>query len=69
MGQPLDEALLSRAIGAVQEGLASIKRTLPPDKHAQLIEAAYELILEDEQAAAAEATTSARIIKFIKLAA
>ena len=67
--QPFDTERLARAIGAVQEGLASIRRTLPPDKHAQLIEAAYELILEDEQAAAAQATTSARIIKFIKLAA
>lgn len=67
--QPFDTVRLARAIGAVQEGLASIRRTLPPDKHAQLIEAAYELILEDEQAAAAQATTSARIIKFIKLAA
>ena len=66
---PFDTQRLARAIGAVQEGLASIQRTLPPDKHAQLIEAAYELILEEEQKASAQATTSARIVKFIRLAA
>ena len=64
----LDTRILTRAVTAVQEGLAGLKRPLPPDKHAALIMAAYELILEDEQQAAAE-TTSARIVKFIKLAA
>lgn len=65
----LDTRILTRAVTAVQEGLAGIKRPLPPDKHAALIMAAYELILEDEQQAAAAETTSARIVKFIKLAA
>lgn len=66
---PFDTQRLARAIGAVQEGLAAINRTLPPDKHAQLIEAAYELILEEEEKASTQATTSARIVKFIRLAA
>lgn len=65
----LDTRILTRAVTAVQEGLAGLKRPLPPDKHAALIMAAYELILEDEQQAAAAETTSARIVKFIKLAA
>lgn len=65
----LDTRILTRAVTAVQEGLAGLKRPLPPDKHAALIMAAYELILEDEQQAAAAEITSARIVKFIKLAA
>ena len=65
----LDTRILTRAVTAVQEGLAGLKRPLPPDKHAALIMAAYELILEDEQQAAAAETTSARIVKFIKMAA
>lgn len=73
MGQPLDEALLSRAIGAVQEGLAAINRTLPPDKHAQLIGAAYHLMakLEASDKLAANAIAKAReqVVNFITLTA
>ncbi len=57
-----DVERLSRAIAAVQEGLASINRTLPPKKHAELIEAAYELITQEE-------TNTAKVIKLIRLAA
>lgn len=57
-----DTQKLARAIRAVQEGLATIKRPLPPEKHAQLIEAAYELICEDEG-------NSDRLTKVIQLVA
>lgn len=68
--KPFDTERLARAIGAVQEGLASIRRTLPPDKHAQLIEAAYELILADEcHFADPNKRTADQISKFIKLVA
>lgn len=56
-----DVERLSSAIAAVQEGLDAIHRQLPPDKHAQLIAAAYELL--------DNATSSAKVVQFIKLAA
>lgn len=54
---------LTRTIAAVQEGLAATRRTLPPAKYAQLVAAAYELM------AAPDASSSARVIQFIKAAA
>lgn len=40
----LNEKLLTRAIRAVEEGLRSVGRLMPPDKHAKLIQAAYNLL-------------------------
>lgn len=62
-----DRDRLVTAIRAVEQGLALIGRTMAPDKKAELILAAYELISQDD--AAAQATQSAKIIQFIKLAA
>jgi transcriptional regulator with XRE-family HTH domain len=45
-----DHARLQLAIEAVEEGLAEIKRKLPPAKMAELIVAAYELMAQPEQA-------------------
>jgi transcriptional regulator with XRE-family HTH domain len=45
-----DHARLQLAIEAVEEGLAEIKRKLPPAKKAELIVAAYELMAQPEQA-------------------
>lgn len=58
----LDMARLTSALAAVQEGLQSIKRTLPPDKHAELVAAAYELL-------DSPATSASNVIRFIKAAA
>jgi hypothetical protein len=60
--QPLDVARLTRAIAAVQEGLQAINRTLAPQKHAELVLAAYELL-------ESPATSASNVIKFIKAAA
>ena len=69
----LDEQLLSRSIGAVEAGLHAVSRSLPPEKHAQLIFAAYNLLgkLEVSDKAADQAISKARtqVIEFIKLAA
>jgi transcriptional regulator with XRE-family HTH domain len=69
----LDEQLLSRSIGAVEAGLHAVSRSLPPEKHAQLILAAYNLLgkLEVSDKAADQAISKARtqVIEFIKLAA
>lgn len=69
----VDEQLLARAIGAVEEGLRAVGRALPPDKHAKLILAAYNLLgrLETSDKIADQAISKAReqVIEFIKLAA
>lgn len=44
-----DRARLVAAISAVEEGLAETRRKLPPDKRAELILAAYDLMAEPEQ--------------------
>lgn len=62
-----DRDRLVTAIRAVEQGLALIGRTMAPDKKAELILAAYELISQDD--ATAQAAQSAKIIQFIKLAA
>lgn len=71
--QSLDEQLLARSIGAVEEGLRAVDRSLPPDKHAKLIQAAYNLLgrLEASDKIADQAISKAReqVIEFIKLAA
>lgn len=56
-----DTDRLASAIAAVQEGLDAIQRQLPPHKHAQLIAAAYDLL--------DSATSNAKVVQFIKLAA
>lgn len=45
-----DRERLRLAVEAVEEGLAAVKRTLPPDKRAELILAAYDLMAAPEQA-------------------
>jgi len=71
--QALDEQLLARAIGAVEEGLRAVSRSLPPDKHAKLILAAYNLLgkleVSDKIADQAISKARAQVIDFIKLAA
>ena len=62
--QPLDRELLAAAVQGVQEGLHAIKRTLSPEKHAELILASYELLVETEGHA-----SKANVIKFIRAAA
>lgn len=62
-----DRDRLVTAIRAVEQGLSLIGRTMAPDKKAELILAAYELISQDD--ATAQAAQSAKIIQFIKLAA
>lgn len=56
-----DIARLTLAIEAVEEGLDGAYRTLPPEKRAKLIAAAYDLLIDMEQ--------KDNVIKFIKLAA
>ena len=53
---------LSTAISAVEEGLRAIQRQLPPDRHAQLIAAAYDFL-------ESPSTNTNNVIKFIKAAA
>lgn len=52
--QPLsrldDRERLRLAVEAVEDGLAAVRRTLPPDKRAELILAAYDLMAAPEQA-------------------
>ncbi|MBH2011008.1 MAG: hypothetical protein I8H71_15040 [Xanthomonadaceae bacterium] len=56
-----DVARLTLAIEAVEEGLDGAYRTLPPEKRAKLIAAAYDLLIDMEQ--------KDNVVKFIKLAA
>lgn len=71
--QALDEQLLARSIGTVEDGLRAVGRSLPPDKHAKLIQAAYNLLgrLEASDKIAGQAISKAReqVLEFIKLAA
>lgn len=55
-------ARLQLAIEAVEEGLQLIKRKLPPDKKAQLILAAYDLLAEPESA-------KGKVVELIRLVA
>jgi transcriptional regulator with XRE-family HTH domain len=68
----LDESLLGRAISAVEEGLRAVGRALPPDKHAKMILAAYNLLgkleVSDKMADQAISKARAQVIDFIKLA-
>lgn len=57
-----DLARLKEAIAAVEEGLAETRRKLPPDKRAELIFAAYELMAEPEQ-------SRANVIRLVRTAA
>lgn len=50
---------LTRTVAAVEEGLRSVKLTLPPDKYAELVAAAYQLM-------GAATSTSAQIVQFIR---
>jgi transcriptional regulator with XRE-family HTH domain len=69
----LDEQLLARSIGTVEDGLRAVGRALPPDKHAKLIQAAYNLLgrLEASDKIAGQTISKAReqVVEFIKLAA
>lgn len=71
--QALDEQLLARSIGTVEDGLRAVGRSLPPDKHAKLIQAAYNLLgrLEASDKIAGQSISKAReqVVEFIKLAA
>jgi hypothetical protein len=61
---PLNTELLQAAVEGVQEGLRRINRTVPPDRHAQLIAAAYELLLDSQGHVSKD-----NVIKFIRAAA
>lgn len=61
---PLNTDLLQAAIEGVQEGLQRINRTVPPDRHAQLIAAAYELLLDSQGH-----VSKNNVINFIRAAA
>jgi hypothetical protein len=60
--QELDRERLRAAIEAVEEGLAAIQRKLPPGKMAEIILAAYDLIVEPEQA-------KGKVVELIRLVA
>lgn len=60
--QALDRERLRMAVEAVEEGLATIRRKLPPDKKAELILAAYDLMAEPEQA-------KGKVVELIRLVA
>lgn len=60
--QALDRERLRMAVEAVEEGLVSIRRKLPPDKKAELILAAYDLMAEPEQA-------KGKVVELIRLVA
>lgn len=53
---------LAAAIGAVEEGLAETRRKLPPDKRAELIFAAYQLMAEPQQ-------TRDNVVRLVRTAA
>lgn len=57
-----DPVRLRLAIEAVEEGLRAIGRALPPDKYAQLVVAAYQLMPSPD-------TDRAKVVDFIKAAA
>lgn len=57
-----DRARLAAAVVAVEEGLAELKRKLPPRKRAELILAAYDLMAEPEQ-------TRDNVIRLVRAAA
>jgi transcriptional regulator with XRE-family HTH domain len=59
---PIDLDRLRETLWAVEEGLRNIRRTLPPDKYAQLVVAAYNLMGQPK-------TDSANVVQFIKAAA
>lgn len=48
-GISLDKTRFKAAVSAIEEGLDLIDRSLPPDKKAELILAAYGLMSESEQ--------------------
>lgn len=56
-----DKSRLVAALGAVEEGLKAVHWEMPPDKKAELVLAAYEL-LEDST----EARGKAKVIQFIR---
>lgn len=60
----LNPELLQAAVEGVQEGLRRINRTVPADKHAQLIVAAYELLLDGQGN-----VSKNNVINFIRAAA
>lgn len=57
-----DRARLAAAIGAVEEGLAETRRKLPPEKRAELILAAYDLLAESKN-------SRAKVIRLVRNAA
>lgn len=62
--QPADLGDLSRltaTIAAVEEGLRQIHRKLPPDKYAEVVAAAYQLMTSQ--------SSTAQIVQFIRVAA
>lgn len=60
---PLDDReRLKIAIEAVEEGLAIIRKKMPPDKKAELVLAAYDLISESEN-------SHEKVVNLIKLSA
>ena len=63
----LDTQRLLDAIAAVEEGLASIQRVLPPEKKAELIQLAYELLTEEDPEARADERT--KVMRLIRAAA
>lgn len=60
----LNIELLTAAVEGVQEGLRRINRTVPPDKHAQLIVASYELLIDGQGN-----VSKNNVINFIRAAA
>lgn len=58
----IDRARLGAAIAAVEEGLAETRRKLPPEKRAELILAAYDLMADPEQ-------SRANVIRLVRTAA
>jgi len=57
-----DRNRLIAAVEAVEEGLAEVRRKLPPKKRAELIIAAYDLITEPEQ-------SRANVVNLVRIAA
>ncbi len=58
----IDAHRLATAIEAVEEGLDAAKRTMPPDKKAELIKAAYDLISQPE-------TGKGKVVELLRLVA
>jgi len=57
-----DRNRLIAAVEAVEEGLAEVRRKLPPKKRAELIIAAYDLITESEQ-------SRSNVVNLVRIAA